>query len=180
MVIKRIAITVAAATTVALGGAAAPAFADTAVTAPNGTAYTHLHQGDTSEQVRALQWLLTCRGFTVPTPSHFGPKTYTAVKAYQVKYQIAADGVVGSKTWYDLVSRSQVRFGDRNDCVKGLQVLLNTYREDTHSADLPITGYFGPKTQTSVHNFQGWKKLQVSDIAGVGTWDALLTSGIGE
>jgi peptidoglycan hydrolase-like protein with peptidoglycan-binding domain len=87
---------------------------------------------------------------------------------------------VGATTWNDLLSRSQVRYGDRNDCVKALQVQLNTYREDTHTGDLPITGYFGPKTRTALHNFQVWRHRPSTDTVDVATWHTLLTSGVGE
>jgi peptidoglycan hydrolase-like protein with peptidoglycan-binding domain len=64
-----------------------------------------------------------------------------------------ADGNVGAYTWTHILSRSQVRYGDRNDCVKAFQVELNKYRKTDHVADLPITGYFGPKTRTAYHAF---------------------------
>lgn len=157
MRLKHITMTVAAAAAIAAGGMAlaGPAMADTAPTVPgSGDHYPVLKMGDRSENVRALQWLLNCHGYPVGTPSHFGPATQHQVRAYQVKFGLMPfDGNVGAYTWTNILNRSQVRYGDRNDCVKAFQVELNKYRTADHVADLPITGYFGPKTRAAYRAF---------------------------
>jgi len=178
MVIKRIAFTVATAAALVLGAAAVPASADTEPATPDGVSFPVLRQGTTSEQVRALQYLLTCNGYPVAAPGHYGPKTAATVKGLQQKLGVVpADGNAGSLTWYKLVNGS-VKYGDRSDCVKALQVLLNTYRDDSRSDDLPITGYFGPKTSKSLHNYQALRGLPLGDTAGLTVWNSLLTSGV--
>src|SRR5207244_3373138 len=87
-------------------------------------------------------------------PSHFGPATAHQVRAYQIKYGLMPfDGNVGARTWTSILTNSQVRYGDRNDCVKGFQVALNKFRGADHVSDLPITGYFGPKTKAAYKAF---------------------------
>lgn len=157
MKLKHITMTVLATATIAAGGAvlAGPALADTATTVPgSGDIYPVLGPGSRSENVRALQWLLNCHGYPVGVPSHFGPATQHQVRAYQVKFGLQPfDGNVGAYTWTNILDRSQVRYGDRNDCVKAFQVELNKYRNADHVGDLPITGYFGPKTRAAYRAF---------------------------
>jgi peptidoglycan hydrolase-like protein with peptidoglycan-binding domain len=131
------------------------ALADTATNvAGNSYPYPVLKQGTKSENVRALQWLLNCHGYKVGVPSHFGPSTGHQVKAYQVKFGLMPfDGNVGAYTWNSILSHSQVHYGDRNDCVKAFQVVLNKFRHIDNVADLPITGYFGPNTRAAYRKF---------------------------
>lgn len=180
MNIKRMTATGLVAGALALGGmaVATPASADTAPSLPgHPESFPVLKQGETSEQVRALQWLLNCKGIKVAVPSHFGPKTYAAVRTYQAAHKLYVDGNVGAATWTDLLSRSQVRYGDRNDCVKAAQVLLNKYRPIYHFADLPISGYFGPKTRDALHKVQAGSHVPVTDSISVTTWSILLFPG---
>jgi peptidoglycan hydrolase-like protein with peptidoglycan-binding domain len=176
MVIKRLAFTVATAAALVLGAAVVPASADTEPTTPGGVSFPVLQQGAKGENVRALQWLLNCKGYPVAAPGHYGPKTAMTVKNLQLKSGVRpADGVTGALTWSQLVQGS-TKYGARNDCVKALQVLLNSYREDSKSDDLPITGYFGPKTRTSLHNYEDWRGLPPIDTAELNVWNSLLTS----
>lgn len=56
-------------------------------------------------QVKVLQWLLNNAGCNAGTVDGvFGKKTSAAVKAYQKKVGLEADGVVGSKTWTKLLA----------------------------------------------------------------------------
>jgi peptidoglycan hydrolase-like protein with peptidoglycan-binding domain len=154
MKLKKITMTVlAVAALTAVGSGTALADTATNVTG-DGYPYPVLKQGTKSENVRALQWLLNCHGYPVAVPSHFGPATGHQVRAYQVKFGLMPfDGNVGAYTWTSILSRSQVRYGDRNDCVKAFQVVLNKFRHIDHVADLPITGYFGPATRAAYRAF---------------------------
>ncbi|MFL5359050.1 peptidoglycan-binding protein [Archangium sp.] len=59
-----------------------------------------LRQGARGEPVRALQNRLNQLGYKVGTADgDFGPKTASAVKAFQKAHGLTADGVVGPKTW---------------------------------------------------------------------------------
>jgi peptidoglycan hydrolase-like protein with peptidoglycan-binding domain len=65
-----------------------------------------LDRGSTGDAVRGLQkGLLRFGGAhasTDPGPADgdFGPRTEAAVKAYQSQHALAADGVVGPRTWW--------------------------------------------------------------------------------
>lgn len=62
--------------------------------------------GDISSSVVAAQALLIKRGYSVGvcgTDGEFGPDTLAAVKRFQARKAITADGIVGSDTWNRLV-----------------------------------------------------------------------------
>ena len=54
-----------------------------------------LKKGDNNENVKLMQEKL---GIS-PAVTNFGPKTEAAVKEFQAKHGLAADGIVGPKTW---------------------------------------------------------------------------------
>lgn len=55
--------------------------------------------GDTGVHVAILQTLLNAAGFgPLAADGVFGPKTLSAVKAFQQKAGLTADGVVGANT----------------------------------------------------------------------------------
>ncbi|MEG4800317.1 peptidoglycan-binding domain-containing protein [Microcoleus sp. ARI1-B5] len=55
-----------------------------------------------NEDVRYLQRLLNTSGFSVTTDGSFGAKTQQAVINFQKQQKLAADGIVGAKTWNKL------------------------------------------------------------------------------
>lgn len=55
--------------------------------------------------VRRVQALLKLFGAGIPLDGDFGPRTQDAVKAFQRRYELAADGVVGPVTWTALLTR---------------------------------------------------------------------------
>ena len=62
-----------------------------------------LSSGSKGEDVKALQILLTGRGVSTDPDGSFGPKTLNAVKTYQKKVGLDADGIVGVLTWSKLL-----------------------------------------------------------------------------
>lgn len=65
-----------------------------------------LKRGDESEVVRAAQFLLNGRKCSVGiwgADSEFGPQTEAAVKAFQRRCGLEADGVIGPETWAALL-----------------------------------------------------------------------------
>ena len=62
-----------------------------------------LSNGSKGEDVKALQILLTGRGVSTDPDGSFGPKTLNAVKTYQKKVGLDADGIVGVLTWSKLL-----------------------------------------------------------------------------
>lgn len=92
-------------------------------------------------------------------PGFFGEDTRHAVRAFQQRRSILADGIVGPHTWEELVEASW-RLGDRvlylknppmrGDDVTALQTQLNALGFDAGRGD----GIFGPNTARGVRAFQ--------------------------
>jgi len=61
-----------------------------------------LKKGDNNENVKLMQEKL---GIS-PAVTNFGPKTEQAVKDFQTKHGLPADGIVGDKTWAMIVGES--------------------------------------------------------------------------
>ena len=66
-----------------------------------------LEKGSTGEQVKALQRMLHAMGYSIgsanPIDGDFGSMTDAAVRAYQKKYGLIVDGIVGKQTWSKLL-----------------------------------------------------------------------------
>jgi putative chitinase len=61
-----------------------------------------LKKGDNNENVKLMQEKLGI----FPAVTNFGPKTEEAVKAFQTKNGLPADGIVGDKTWAMIVGEN--------------------------------------------------------------------------
>lgn len=77
----------------------------TALLTPDPAKMPVLHQGYKGSAVMTLQTVLNAKGAKpkLAVDSVFGPKTNTAVVAFQKAHGIAADGVVGLKMWEELL-----------------------------------------------------------------------------
>jgi peptidoglycan hydrolase-like protein with peptidoglycan-binding domain len=137
-----------------------------------------LREGARGSGVTALQNKLKAAGFNPGTvDGAFGPKTETAVKAFQKARGLASDGVVGPKTWSALNkagassggSGPVLREGAQGEPVRALQKRLNALGFNAGSAD----GAFGPKTEAAVKAFQKAKGLASDGVVGPKTWDKL-------
>ena len=66
-----------------------------------------LKKGSKGKQVEVLQRILSSYGCNLgsnnPFDGSFGPKTDTAVRAYQKAHSLTVDGIVGPKTWASLL-----------------------------------------------------------------------------
>ncbi|WP_017653445.1 peptidoglycan-binding domain-containing protein [Fortiea contorta] len=63
----------------------------------------NLRFGDSGDAVRVLQRLLLNNRYPVKLDGAFGALTETAVKAFQNQRNLSPDGVVGSRTWRELI-----------------------------------------------------------------------------
>ncbi len=63
-----------------------------------------LKKGDNNENVKLMQEKL---GIS-PAVTNFGPKTEAAVKEFQTKHGLPADGIVGPKTWEMIMGHSGI------------------------------------------------------------------------
>lgn len=69
-------------------------------------AYSQISYGSSGSDVKKLQEALNKNGYSLDVDGKFGPKTQAAVKDYQKKNGLKVDGVVGTKTWGSLNSKS--------------------------------------------------------------------------
>ncbi|MEE1939829.1 N-acetylmuramoyl-L-alanine amidase [Streptomyces sp. TRM 70361] len=137
--------------------------------------YDTLRSGSTGEQVRAAQQLLNDHGFDAgEVDGVFGPVTAAAVRAFQDNRGLAADGVVGSRTWTALLSAGTtpaLRQGASGPAVERLQRALTAALGRT----VDIDGAFGPLTEAAVRDYQRGRGLVTDGVVGSRTWEALQT-----
>lgn len=123
------------------------------------------------QPVRKLQALLSAVGGRLATDGVFGALTDAAVRTFQQANGLAADGVVGPKTWAALVGIApELEQGAEGGYVRKLQELLNVFG---HGLD--PDSVFGALTDTAVREFQAFAGLAVDGVVGPKTWTALAT-----
>jgi peptidoglycan hydrolase-like protein with peptidoglycan-binding domain len=175
------AITTGAAAVMAMGSAqaaiAAPATPATqavhavrvASAVPEAFAFPTVKQGAVGERVYAVQYLLNAHGARLATDGRFGPATAAAVRSFQSRSHLQADGQVGPLTWQRLIV--QVRQGNSGAAVSAVQHNLRYAYGYTR---VGVDGQFGPITNAAVRSFQGRFRIGVDGIVGTATWSALL------
>lgn len=166
-----------------------------------GTAWpgTALRRGSSGMEVRLVQyWLQLAANCYSSLPAinvdgSFGPATEQAVTAFQTRFGLTADGVVGRATWNKLnevalaitneivdldVAPGQfvrtVREGSRGTPVRAVQYYLR--RLAAYYSDVPtvtVDGVFGSATTRAVRAWQSRAGLSVDGIVGRATWDSL-------
>lgn len=140
-----------------------------------------IQQGDRGELVEALQERLTDLGyFNESITGYFGEITEAAVIQFQTDNGLTPDGIVGAGTTNVLrkagPARSQrqdnpltLEEGDQGPAVETLQNQLTSLGY----YDGPITGFFGPLTETALIQFQRDKGLMADGIVGNATQSAI-------
>ena len=132
-----------------------------------------LRMGDSGSAVKDLQTKLKKLGYYSGTvDSTFGSGTYTAVRAFQKKYNLTADGVAGSETLKKLDSAYKNADSDKDDgslrkgatgsAVKDLQTKLKKLGFYNASID----GDYGDTTVAAVKAFQKKYNLTADGVAG--------------
>ncbi len=142
-----------------------------------------LRMGDSGSAVKDLQTKLKKLGYYDGTvDSTFGSGTYAAVRAFQKKYNLTADGVAGSETLKKLDSAyknadsdkddDSLRMGDSGSTVKDLQTKLKKlgYYDGT------VDSTFGSGTYAAVKAFQKKYNLTADGVAGSETLKKLDTA----
>ena len=138
-----------------------------------------IRSGDQEHPVQTLQHLLRARNHPVTVDGDFGPKTDSAVRAFQMDAHLAVDGIVGPDTWSALIVT--VRRGSRGDAVRGVQEEFQFRNlSGDPSKGLAIDGVFGPRTEAAVRGFQQAlhadnPAVAVDGIVGPVTWQALVS-----
>ncbi|GHV12248.1 hypothetical protein FACS1894219_04820 [Clostridia bacterium] len=127
-----------------------------------------LKSGSKGSEVTALQELLVYNGYSPGTiDGDFGTNTTNAVKAFQKKNGLTADGIVGPKTFEKLITT--VKTGSNSRAVRAVQYLLR----DKFGIDLSIDGVFGTSTLSGVNSFQKAHTLSIDGVVGKDTWKTL-------
>jgi hypothetical protein len=132
-----------------------------------GGGWSTIDPGAVGATVRAIQYLMTRRGYSLAADGQYGSVSVAAVKRFQSSKGLVADGQVGPKTWPYLVY--SLRSGHSGSHVRGLQTVLNK-----HSAGLAVDGDFGSVTDSAVRGYQRANRLYVDGVAGPTTWRALV------
>jgi peptidoglycan hydrolase-like protein with peptidoglycan-binding domain len=143
----------------------------TAVVAPAESAHA------ASADVAALQVAMRSMGlYPHPVDGITGPWTRIAVRRFQSRKRLAADGIPGPHTRRALGRRGRpplgarmMRRGDRGWDVAALQFLLKVRGYGQGGLD----GVFGPNTDLAVRRFQGAADLASDGVAGSATLHAL-------
>ncbi|NET53029.1 MAG: peptidoglycan-binding protein [Merismopedia sp. SIO2A8] len=139
-----------------------------------------IQAGDSGALVEALQRRLTDLGYySGPITGFFGEMTETAVIRFQRDHELTTDGIVGTGTANALRRAGgaaprrdnplTLEVGDQGPAVETLQNQLTTLGY----YDGPITGYFGPLTESALKDFQAAQGLVVDGVVGSATQSAL-------
>ena len=134
-------------------------------------AETTIKLGSTGSEVADLQTTLKAMGYySGDITGHAGEKTVTAIKAFQSRYGLTADGIAGPAT---LEKIQAVYSGSTTssaswvgaDTVKEVQTMLKAI--GLYSGE--ITGSIGTKTDAAIRSFQKKYGLTVDGIPGTQT-----------
>lgn len=134
-----------------------------------------LKKGFRKVEVLELRKLLAHWNVDIDSGSNvFDAPLETAVKKFQRRVFLQADGVVGPCTWHALHTGSPtdmpvLKLGSKGDAVKQLQITLNSAGIDLTEVD----GNFGLPTEIAVRTFQRRKGLVVDGVVDCATWRAL-------
>ena len=130
--------------------------------------------GEHSPRVQALQFLLRSRGQVIVADGTYGPATSAAVAAFQTSVGLTSDGVVGPRTWPQLVRVTSA--GATGDAVRGIQTLqLRTIPDEE---PLAVDGTFGTRTRLRVRTYQETWGLTRDGIAGREVWSFATADGM--
>lgn len=146
------------------------------------TSLPTLRPGAKGPSVLSLQNFLRDKGFRVEADGDYGPGTLAAVKEFQKSRGLAANGVVGPRTWSALRAAAPaspkpspssrplptLRSGASGTSVEKLQTLLNS-----KGHRLAVDGSFGSKTLAAVKAFQKSRGLAADGVVDPKTWQAL-------
>ena len=155
-----------------------------------------LKQGSTGSEVEQMQfWLSTLAQYESSIPSVtvdgvYGSGTAAAVRAFQRRYGLTVDGIVGRTTWTELYDQfrsiqsdngtpnaypgTALREGSSGQNVRLVQFWLKIARTVyTSLANVTVDGKFGAGTAAAVQRFQRYFGLTADGVVGRITWNKL-------
>ena len=145
----------------------------TASSSSSSSSATRLEKGSTGSAVKDLQTKLKKLGYyDAYVDGDYGDTTVAAVKAFQKKYNLTADGIAGKETLKKLDSAyknansdkddDSLRMGDSGSAVKDLQTKLKKLGYYSGTVD----STFGSGTYAAVRAFQKKYNLTADGVAG--------------
>ena len=145
----------------------------TASSSSSSSSTTRLEKGSTGSDVKDLQTKLKKLGYyDAYVDGDYGDTTVAAVKAFQKKYNLTADGIAGKETLKKLDSvyenansakdDDSLRMGDSGSAVKSLQTKLKKLGYYNGTVD----STFGSGTYAAVRAFQQKNGLTADGVAG--------------
>ena len=145
----------------------------TASSSSSSSSTTRLEKGSTGSDVKDLQTKLKKLGYyDAYVDGDYGDTTAAAVKAFQKKYNLTADGIAGKETLKKLDSvyenansakdDDSLRMGDSGSAVKNLQTKLKKLGYYNGTVD----STFGSGTYAAVRAFQQKNGLTADGVAG--------------
>ena len=157
---------------------------------------TALRTGSTGSAVEQVQfWLNTLAQYESAIPSlsvdgRYGAATASAVRAFQRRYGLTVDGVVGRETWNAIYNEfrsiqsdngtpnaypgTALREGASGQNVRLVQFWLKIARTVySRLNDLTVDGTFGAATTAAVKRFQTYFGLTSDGVVGRTTWNKL-------
>lgn len=172
---------------------------------------TPLRMGNSGTSVKRIQIQLNRIGKNYPAipkiaypDGIFDIHTENAVREFQLIFNLAADGVVGKATWYEIsrifagvkrlsdlnsevisptvVSqqfKTDLRTGDMGNEVQVLQIYINFIAEFNNAIPtVDADGIYGENTAAAVRAFQQSVGLTTTGVVDETTWNALYSSYI--
>ena len=159
----------------------------------NGTVLSTGASGSAVEQVQF--WLNTLAQYDSAIPAVtvdgvYGTATANAVRAFQRKYGLTVDGIVGQTTWKELYDEflsiqsdngtpnaypgTPLREGSAGQNVRLVQFWLKIARTVYTSLEsVTVDGKFGAGTASAVRRFQRYFGLTADGVVGRTTWNSL-------
>ena len=157
---------------------------------------TALRTGSTGSAVEQVQfWLNTLAQYESALPSlavdgRYGTATASAVRAFQRRYGLAVDGVVGRETWNAIYNEfrsiqsdngtpnaypgTALREGASGQNVRLVQFWLKiAHTVYSRLNDITVDGKFGAATTAAVKRFQTYFGLTSDGVVGRTTWNKL-------
>ena len=157
---------------------------------------TALRTGSTGSAVEQVQfWLNTLAQYESAIPSlavdgRYGASTASAVRAFQRRYGLTVDGVVGRETWNAIYNEfrsiqsdngtpnaypgTALREGASGQNVRLVQFWLKiAHTVYSRLNDLTVDGKFGAATTAAVKRFQTYFGLTSDGVVGRTTWNKL-------
>jgi len=133
-----------------------------------------VQEGISLHPVETVQYLLRERGEDVAVDGVFGPQTVAAVRAFQARLALPADGVVGPPTWEALIV--VVRRGSTGQAVRAVQGEFHYRGIATNlTSSVVVDGVFGEATEGIVRGFQHGVEIAVDGVVDPVTWRALVS-----